>query len=116
MFLCICKAFNIIAYLTITFISDLDNDEDELMTSAFDVSPPETLAGFKNHWLKNSSQQTIVIDRHSSRPLRDIFKLHKKGIDIRAIPDVEFKGEDGTDASEPTREYFYLSMRLVTAG
>ncbi|CAB4027766.1 G2 M phase-specific E3 ubiquitin- ligase [Paramuricea clavata] len=86
------------------------------MASVFDSPLPVTLSSFKHRWLNSNSMQSIVIDRHSPRPLRDIFKLHKKGLNIRAIPDVEFKGEDGTDASGPTREYFHLSMSLLTAG
>ena len=79
------------------------------------MQPPLTLSSFRNNWI-SSNCQPIVIDRQSSKLLRDIFKLHKKGIDIKAIPDVEFKGEDGTDASGPTREYFFLSMSLLATG
>ena len=74
-----------------------------------------TVENFRDN-LNHSNCQPIAIDRQSPKLLRDIFKLHKKGLDIKAIPDVEFKGEDGTDASGPTREYFFLSMSLLATG
>ena len=94
----------------------VDEEDDDLMRPAFDIALPVTLDGLRHKWLKNDSIQPILIDRQSSRLLRDIFKLHKMGLDIKATPDVEFKGEDGSDASGPTREYFYLSMSLLTTG
>ena len=80
------------------------------------TSIPSTLKAYKLQWLNFNLQQPILIDRQSSKPLRDIFKLYKKGLDIRSIPDVEFKGEDGSDASGPTREYFNLCMSLLVSG
>ncbi len=94
----------------------VDEEDDDLMRPAFDIALPDTLDGLRHKWLKNDSIQPILIDHQSSRLLRDIFKLHKMGLDIKATPDVEFKGEDGSDASGPTREYFYLSMSLLTTG
>ena len=94
---------------------DIDNDKDDTNPFKTGMQSPLTLSSFRNNWI-NSNCQPIVINRQSSKLLRDIFKLHKKGLDIKAIPDVEFKGEDGTDASGPTREYFFLSMSLLATG
>ena len=88
----------------------------------FDEEPPAlTFSDFRRHWCDNSlAEQKISIDRQSPTLLRDVFKLYKKGLNIRAIPDVHFMGEDGSDASWPTsvysREYFYLSMARLAPG
>ena len=96
----------------------LEDDDEELLKAVFDEEPPAlTFSDFRRHWCDNSvAQQKISIDRQSPTLLRDVFKLYKKGLNIRAIPDVHFMGEDGSDASWPTREYFYLSMARLASG
>ena len=98
----------------------LDDDYEELLTPVlfdFEQTPALTIADFRRHWCDNSlGEQKIYIDRQSPTLLHDVFKLYKKGLNIRAVPDVHFIGEDGSDASGPTREYFYLSMARLESG
>lgn len=77
---------------------------------------PTTLDGFWQSWYNPNLEQKILVDRRSPKLLRDIFKLYKKGLNKRATPDVEFRGEEGSDASGPTREYFYLAMSRLVSG
>jgi len=35
---------------------------------------------------------------------------------VKKVPDVEFEGEDGMDASGLTREYLYLLMSKIRGG
>ena len=76
---------------------------------------PSTLDSFRQSWYNPNLELKILIDRRSPKLLRDIFKL-KKGLNIRATPDVEFRGEEGSDASGPTRKYFYLAMSRLVSG
>ncbi|CAB4016556.1 G2 M phase-specific E3 ubiquitin- ligase [Paramuricea clavata] len=69
---------------------------------------------FKN--IKEGQEQSIVISRKSTCILADLIKLHKRGLDIQLIPDVEFIGEPGVDASGLTREFFHLSMTALATG
>lgn len=70
----------------------------------------------QHSWYNPNLEQKILVDRRSPKLLWDIFKLYKKGLNIRATPDVEFRGEEGSDASGPTREYFYLAMSRLVSG
>ena len=58
----------------------------------------------------------MSIERQSATLLRHIIRLHKKGLNICAIPDVKFIGEDGSDASGLTSEYFSLTMSRLANG
>ena len=100
----------------ISFISE--EDDEELARSVFDVPTalPSTLDGFRQSWYNPNLEQKILVDRRSPKLLRDIFKLYKKGLNIQATPDVEFRGEEGSDASGPTRECFYLAMSCLVSG
>ena len=104
--------------ITYKFLITLDDGDEELFKSVFDERTPTlTISDFRRHWSDNSlPEQKINIDRQSPTLLRDIFKLYKKGLNIRADPDVHFMGEDRSDASGPTREYFYLSMARLVSG
>lgn len=100
----------------ISFISE--EDDEELAISVFDVPTalPSTLDGFRQSWYNPNLEQKILVDRCSPKLLRDIFKLYKKGLNIQATPDVEFRGKEGSDASGPTREYFYQAMFCLVSG
>ncbi len=100
------------------FFSNISKeDETGLLKPTFDEDYSNlSLQSFQLHWCDSTVEQKIVIDRQSTTFLRDIFKLHKKGLNIRATPDVDFLGEDGSDASGPTWEYFYLSMSRLASG
>ena len=105
----------------IIIVVGADEMEESLMRLVFPDQLPHTttspvaLESFRRQWIGNE-QQPIPIDKQSSNILRDIFTLYKKGLNVRFIPDVAFKGEDGTDASGPTREYFHLCMSTVLSG
>lgn len=98
------------------FLDLFFSDEYDLFTPTFDDKPNASLEAFRVHWCNASINQTIHIDRQSPKLLREIFTLYKRGLNVRAMPDVQFKGEDGSDASGPTREYFHLSMSHLATG
>ena len=60
--------------------------------------------------------QPIFINRASETLFTDIVKIHKRGLDIRLTPDVQFACEEAMDASGPSREYFHLMMKSIAAG
>lgn len=76
----------------------------------------DRLTAYLSRIVKHGQEQSISISRKSTTILADLIKLHKRGLDIQLKPDVEFLGEDGVDASGPTREFFqqWKHWRLVT--
>lgn len=81
-----------------------------------DLDPSEALETFRQATIMKLPYQTIRINRDSPHFIREVFKLFKKGIDVKKAPDVEFEGEDGMDASGLTREYLYLLMSKIRGG
>lgn len=48
--------------------------------------------------------------------IRDVFKLFKKGVDVKKVLDVEFEEEDGMDVLGLICEYLYLLMLKIRGG
>ena len=84
------------------------------MSKALD--PHEALDAFRKATVLKLPYETIRINRNSKHFIRDVFKLLKKGVDVKKVPDVEFEEEDGMDASGLTREYLYLLMSKIRGG
>lgn len=76
----------------------------------------DRLTAYLSRIVKHGQEQSISISRKSTTILADLIKLHKRGLDIQLKPDVEFLGEDGVDASGPTREFFHLTMEALATG
>jgi len=81
-----------------------------------DLDPREALDAFRGATVVKVPYQTIRIDRKSKHFIREVFKLFKKCIDVKKVPDVEFEGEGGMDVSGLTREYLYLLMSKIRGG
>lgn len=81
------------------------------------MEPQEALRSHGQRNTISGSYQDLVVDRHSSTIIRDLFKKFKRGeLDIRKTPDVTFLGEDGIDAFGLTKEFFHLVMNAIKNG
>jgi len=67
--------------------------------------------------MRDPRRQDLLIDRHSVTLIKDLFKFLKRGeLDIRKIPDITFKGEEGIDAHGLTKEFLSIVMSLLQEG
>lgn len=80
------------------------------------TAPENALESYIAMTVEVKKNQPIFINRESETLLADFVKIHKKGMDISLLLDVEFVGEDAMDASGPSREYFHLMMKSLRAG
>ena len=80
------------------------------------LDPCETLDAFRQATVVKLPYQRIRINRNSKHFINEVFKLFKKGTDVKKAPDVEFEGEEGMDASGLTREYLYLLLSKIRGG
>ena len=56
------------------------------------LDPCETMDAFRQAAVVKLPYQRRRINRNSKHFIKEVFKLFKKGIDAKKVPDVEFEG------------------------
>ena len=92
--------------------ADGDCDDDDLTVA--DVIVSDQMKLFSAAMVLPGRQ---IINFRRGNILKDTIKMLKMNeLNIKKRPEIEFKGEDGIDASGPTREYFYLLIDAILHG
>ncbi|XP_028407185.1 uncharacterized protein LOC114529572 [Dendronephthya gigantea] len=94
----------------------LGSDEDDEIFITDNLNEGDSLESYLSRVVKERRHKLISVNRKSTTFLADQVKLHKRGLEICHKPDVEFIGEEGMDASGPTKEYFHLTMQTLMSG